>query len=317
MNTNIATVENFTDFYNMLHRDFEAVYKPMEQSQSVSTNNDNINLSVCRFVFAPGFELSISKYHIKNDFFLECEPQYNSVELQAIYEINNNKFPNKPDIFMRVFGDDNTTRRCAIHYRKGIYYSVEMAVTLQHLPHYIDVQALMGLRCAEYRLTNESLFSDVIGQIRNNFQMRNTQKLYYQAKSLELLSFIVSVLEKNNVKASTICSRLCTEDILAIKKAHEIIHDRYDTNLSIKQLASMVYINSDKLKTGYKSLYGMSVHEAVISRKMEVAYQFIMNEHMSVKDSSLQVGYSNQGHFIDLFRRYYGFTPGKLLLNAK
>lgn len=317
MNTNIAAVENFTDFYNILHRDFEAVYVPMEQSQSVTTNNDNINLSVCRYVFAPGFELSISKYHIKNDFFLECEPQYNSIELQAIYEIDNNNISSKPDIFMRIFGDDDTARRCTIHYQKGRYFSVEMAVTLQHLPRYIDVQALMGLRCAEYRLNNEPLFSYVIGQIRSNCQIGNTQKLYYQAKSLELLSFIVSVLEKNNINASKVCSRLCAEDIAAIKKVHEIIHDMYDTNLSIKQLAGMVYINSDKLKTGYRALYGMSVHESVISRKMEVAYRLITHEHTSVKDTSLQVGYSNQGHFIDLFRRYYGFTPGELLLNTR
>ncbi|WP_195199076.1 helix-turn-helix transcriptional regulator [Faecalispora jeddahensis] len=316
MNTSIATVENFTDFYNILHRDFEAVYVPMEQSQSVTTDNDNINLSVCRYVFAPGFELSISKYHIKNDFFLECEPQYSSIELQAIYEIDN-YIASKPDIFMRVFGDDDSTRHCAIHYQKGRYFAVEMAVTLQHLPRYIDVQALMGLRCAEYELNSELLFSDVIGQIRNNFQIGNMQKLYYQAKSLELLSFIVSVLEKNSINADKVCSRLCAEDIAAIKKAHEIIHDRYDTNLAIKQLASMVYINSDKLKTGYKALYGMSVHEAVISRKMEVAYRLVTHEHTSVKDTSLQVGYSNQGHFIDLFRRYYGFTPGELLLNAR
>ncbi len=316
MNTSIAAVENFTDFYNILHRDFKAVYMPMEQSQSVTSDNDNINLSVCRYVFAPGFELSISKYHIKNDFFLECEPEYNSIELQAIYETDNH-IANKPDIFMRIFGDDDTTRRCAIHYQKGRYFAVEMAVTLQHLPQYIDVQALMGLRCAEYKLNANPLFSDVIGQIRNNFQIGNMQKLYYQAKSLELLSFIVSVLEKNSINADKACSRFCSEDIVAIKKAHEIIRDRYDTNLTIKQLASMVYINSDKLKTGYKALYGMTVHEAVISRKMEVAYRLITHEHISVKDTSLQVGYSNQGHFIDLFRRYYGFTPGELLLNMK
>lgn len=317
MNTHIIAVDNFTDFYKMLHRDFEAVYVPMEQSQSVTTNNQNINLSVCRYVFAPGFELSISKYHIKNDFFLECEPQYNSIELQAIYELDKNKISSQPDILMRVFGDDDTTRHCAIHYQKGRYFSVEMAVTLQHLPHYIDMKALMGLQCAEYRLNNDPLFSDVMGQIRRNFQIGNIQKLYYQAKSLELLSFIISVLEKNNVNTREVCSRLCAEDIAAIKKAHDIIHDMYGINISIKQLTSMVYINSDKLKNGYKALYGMSVHEAVISRKMEVAYQLIMHEHTSVKDTSLQVGYSNQGHFIDLFRRYYGFTPGEVLLNMK
>lgn len=314
MNTNTMAVENFTAFYNMLRRDFEASYVPAKQSQSVITDNDNINLSVCRYVFAPGFELSLSNYHIKNDFYLEYEPQYSSVELQAICEMDNNKILDKPNIFMRVFGNDDTARHRVMHYKKGEYFSVEVAITLQYLPRYIDVKALMGLRCAEYVLDNEPIFSDVARQIYSNFQAGNTQRLYYQAKSLEILSFIVSVLERNSGNTDEVCSHLCTEDITAIKKAHEIIHEMYDSNLSIKQLSDMIYINSDKLKTGYKLLYGMSVHEAVISRKMEVAYQLITHERTSVKDTSLQVGYSNQGHFIDLFRRYYGFTPGELLV---
>ncbi|RFZ76262.1 AraC family transcriptional regulator [Lacrimispora amygdalina] len=36
-------------------------------------------------------------------------------------------------------------------------------------------------------------------------------------------------------------------------------------------------------------------------------------EGCSVKAASLSVGYRNEGHFIDLFRRYYNFTPGELL----
>jgi AraC-like DNA-binding protein len=92
-----------------------------------------------------------------------------------------------------------------------------------------------------------------------------------------------------------------------------MIQKRYGEDLTIKKLAEMAYINTDKLKTIYKAIYGTTVHDAVVTRKLEVAYHLISNKHYSVKDTSTSIGYSNQGYFIKLFRQHYGLTPGELL----
>jgi AraC-like DNA-binding protein len=191
-----------------------------------------------------------------------------------------------------------------------------MTVLLKHLSRYVDIGSLAGLCCTEYKIADADALIGllpIVHQIINSYQAGNMLKLFYQAKSLELLSIIVPILTEKRRLICSSCNGFCQEDIHAIMQANKIIEERYCETFSVKQLAAMVYINMDKLKTGYKEVYGTTVHEAVIARKMEIAYQLITNKHASVKAASSSVGYSNQGHFIDLFRRYYGVTPGKLL----
>lgn len=316
MSSNTQVIGNCTDFYNLLRVQSQAEYLPMEFGQSFRSDNERMLLNLSRFIFAPGFELAINHYTVKRDFILECEPQYNAVEFQVVFPLKNGKQNNDSGTFVRIFGCDDTSRHCTLPYKKGEYLAVEMVIFLQHLSCYIDLTALDKLCCQEYKITDSETLSGLFPVVQNmisNYQSGNMTNLFYHAKSLELLSIIIPVLKK---KRSLICSPrngLYREDINAIMLANQIIMERYTETLAVKQLASMVYINTDKLKTGYKEIYGITVHEAVITRKMEMAYQLILNKHASVKDASRSVGYSNQGHFIDLFRRYYGLTPGELL----
>ncbi|HWQ76143.1 MAG TPA: AraC family transcriptional regulator [Syntrophomonas sp.] len=316
MPRNAAVISNCTDFYNLLRIQSQATCIPIESGQSFYSDDENALLDLHRFIFAPGFELSINQYTVKRDFSLECEPQYNAVEFQAVFSLADGELNKAPNIFVRLYGSDGTSRNCTLNYKNGKYLVVEMIVLLQHLSCYMDISFLTGLCCAEYQITDSSALTSlltIVHHMINSYQSGNMLKLFYQAKSLELLSIITPVLAEKRGLICSSCNGLCKEDIHAIMQANKIIEERYSEPFSVKQLAAMVYINMDKLKTGYKEVYGTTVHEAVIARKMEIAYQLITNKHTSVKDVSLSVGYSNQGHFIDLFRRYYGVTPGELL----
>ena len=320
MPRNTEVISNCTDFYNLLRNQSQATCKPMECGQSFHSDDENALLDLHRFIFAPGFELSVNQYTVKKDFSLECEPQYNAVELQVVFSLGDGERTKEQNTFLRLYGSDGTSRHCTLNYKSGQYLVVEMIVLLQHLSCYMDISSLTGLCCAEYQITDSNALSGllpIVHHIVTSYKSGNMLKLFYQAKSLELLSIIIPVLTERRGLICSSCNGFCREDIEAIMQANKIIEDRYGETFSVKQLAAMVYINIDKLKTGYKEVYGTTVHEAVIARKMEIAYQLITNKHASVKDVSLSVGYSNQGHFIDLFRRYYGVTPGELLYNVK
>jgi AraC-like DNA-binding protein len=46
---------------------------------------------------------------------------------------------------------------------------------------------------------------------------------------------------------------------------------------------------------------------------MEKAREMLDSGKYSVSDAAWDLGYTNVSHFIELFRRHYGITPGKFL----
>lgn len=308
-------ISNCTDFYNLLCCQTKTSCIPAEFGQTFCGDNGNTVFTLYRFMFAPGFELSITKCTVKEDFYLECKPVYRAVEFQTTFELTEGKPNNNPNFILQFNSTDEAPGYCRSGYRKGEYLTVEMIVLLQNLSCYVDVTSFTGMCYTKFQIPDSkaSVLLSVVNQIIHSCFSGNRQMLYYQAKSLEMLSAIVPILtEKYAMRWSSIISSFSKEDVYAIMQADKIIKERYAELLPVKELAAMVYININKLKSGYKKLYGMTVHEAVTARKMEIAYRLIINEGCSVKDASLSVGYRNEGHFIELFRRYYNFTPGEL-----
>ena len=54
------------------------------------------------------------------------------------------------------------------------------------------------------------------------------------------------------------------------------------------------------------------VFEGVVEKRMEMAYRLLQSGKYKVKDVVWMVGYSNTSHFIDVFRKRYGVTPGEI-----
>ncbi|MCB0643417.1 MAG: helix-turn-helix transcriptional regulator, partial [Phaeodactylibacter sp.] len=74
------------------------------------------------------------------------------------------------------------------------------------------------------------------------------------------------------------------------------------------QLSSLVGINRQKLKTGFKSVYGNTIYKALREERLEHASLLLMAGR-SVKEAAEEVGYANQGHFASRFKEKYGVLP--------
>ena len=102
------------------------------------------------------------------------------------------------------------------------------------------------------------------------------------------------------------------ENVDKIKKAKGIIIARMAEPPTLKDLAQEVKLPINKLKEGFKQIYGESVFSFLFEYKMEVARQLLANWHTNVNEVGLKVGYSTSSHFIAAFKKKYGITPKKL-----
>ncbi|MEM7658989.1 MAG: AraC family transcriptional regulator [Bacteroidota bacterium] len=157
-----------------------------------------------------------------------------------------------------------------------------------------------------------SSLSMVVSQMFNESYVPSNDVLYYQGKSLELLSFYFHQEESD---AGEKCPFLLDEyKINQLRQAKRIVQEQMLQPPTLKELARIIGLNEYQLKVGFKNVYGKSVFQYLTEYKMEYARKLLDEQHLRVNEVSDKVGYSSPSHFIVAFKRHFGVTPKKYLM---
>lgn len=138
------------------------------------------------------------------------------------------------------------------------------------------------------------------------------KNMYYKGKGYELLSLFFNRNEDPNAEQ---CPFLIDEEnVLKLKKAKEIVISNMAEPPGLQELADQVGLNLKKLKMGFKQIYGDTVYGFLFDYKMEYARRLLDSGSYNVNEAGLKIGYSTASHFIAAFKKKYGTTPKKYLL---
>lgn len=94
-------------------------------------------------------------------------------------------------------------------------------------------------------------------------------------------------------------------------KVRGIIVQKYNTNITLREISRELAVNQDKIQNEFKREYGITIRQAIIHMRMQAALKLLENKELSVKQIAHILGYAKQGHFIDIFKRTFGKTPGQ------
>ena len=139
------------------------------------------------------------------------------------------------------------------------------------------------------------------------------KNLYYKGKGYELLSLYFNRSEDPNAEQ---CPFLIDEEnVLKIKKAKEIMISNMAEPPGLEELSDQVGLSLKKLKMGFKQIYGDTVYGFLFEYKMDYARQLLDSGSYNVNEVGLKIGYSTGSHFIAAFKKKFGTTPKKYLMN--
>lgn len=149
----------------------------------------------------------------------------------------------------------------------------------------------------------------VLDQILNYQPNPIVSGLYFKAKALELLSFYFNTSHEIDLEK---CPFLADEKNLAkIKLAKEIIIERFANPPTLQELADEIRLPINRLKEGFKQVYGDTVYGFLLDYKMDLARKLLTDGSLNVNEVGLKTGYSAASHFIAAFKKKYGVTPKK------
>ena len=149
----------------------------------------------------------------------------------------------------------------------------------------------------------------IINNILNSHKQTQLHKLYLNAKILELLSQYFN----SNDNASDCLFLMDEKDRLKIKEAKDILLKNIKSPPTIKEISNKLGINLNKLKTGFKEIYGKPMYTYLLYQKMELGKKLLSSKKYNVNEVSVKLGYSTATHFINAFKKIYNITPKKYL----
>jgi len=151
--------------------------------------------------------------------------------------------------------------------------------------------------------------SVVLNQIFNHKLHKSLERLYLKGKVFELLSLYFNFNEEPDK-----CPFLEDEEnVHKIKRAKEIITERMANPPSLPELASEIGLSLNKLKDGFKHIYGETVFTFLIDYKLDYARKLLETKKHNIAEVSDLIGYSTSSHFIAAFKKKFGTTPKKYL----
>ena len=152
----------------------------------------------------------------------------------------------------------------------------------------------------------------VLNQLMNYNLHPTIKPLYFKGKAYELISLYFNRPADADIEQ---CPFLADEEnVSKIKKAKQIMVSRMAEPPTLQELADEINLPINRLKEGFKQIYGDSVFSFLFDYKMEVARQLLATGSHNVNEVGLKVGYSTASHFIAAFKKKFGTTPKKFLM---
>lgn len=164
--------------------------------------------------------------------------------------------------------------------------------------------AFMG--CAPACSDLMQVASDVLSCQLSNQTARN---LYMRAKAMEALSIVLEKIAKEAEPALP-----TPGDRQRLLQARQLLESEYGRDWSIPALSCAVGLNEKRLQSGFKAMFGVSIHALLTQIRMDAAATLLL-QGCSVTDTAYATGFSSLSHFSKVFRANKGAAPKQWVLH--
>lgn len=95
------------------------------------------------------------------------------------------------------------------------------------------------------------------------------------------------------------------------EKMIELIHQYYDTDLTLEECAARLHYNANYLSSVFRKETNYFFSEYLSAYRFNVAKKWLVETDIPIKDIAARLRYNNSQNFIRSFRKQEGLTPGQ------
>jgi two-component system response regulator YesN len=94
-----------------------------------------------------------------------------------------------------------------------------------------------------------------------------------------------------------------------VKQAAQYIKENYNRELSLAEIAGLIYINPDYFSKLFKKEMGCTYAEYLTRTRVEEARKFLTNPSLTIAEVGKKVGYADPNYFSKVFKKIVGLPP--------
>ncbi|WP_395339760.1 helix-turn-helix domain-containing protein [Ningiella sp. W23] len=155
------------------------------------------------------------------------------------------------------------------------------------------------------KMTNDLIHNELKGPMRIALM---------KAKCLEILCKSINEIQKLRLQERHV--KLNEFDQAAIKRAHSILLEHFQSPPTVAELAKDVGVNRNKLFYGFKEVYGLGISDLVQDKKLELGYQMLSQSNISIQEVANLVGFKYQCNFSTAIKKKFGCSPSQIRANT-
>lgn len=129
----------------------------------------------------------------------------------------------------------------------------------------------------------------------------------------KLLPFTIDSISKRIIIYK---ESLAQTDNKIIQKVIYIVRKNIPNNISLKEVADIIYVNYSYLSRIFKQEIGITFKEYVTRQKMILAKE-LLKKGEKISRIAEHLSYNDSSYFTKVFRRYWKITPQQMLLIIK
>lgn len=131
---------------------------------------------------------------------------------------------------------------------------------------------------------------------------------YLKVKFQELFLYLTTV--KNKVFYND-RQYFAKSNIEIAKKINGYVLQNFDKTLTYERLSEQFHIKITTMKNCYKNIYGETVNNTIIKKRLETAAGLLKKSSLSITEIAFQVGYTDHSKFSNAFKKMYNLTPSE------
>ena len=94
-----------------------------------------------------------------------------------------------------------------------------------------------------------------------------------------------------------------------LRSVKAFVNENLSSNLSLTDIAALVQMGPCHFARAFKESTGLSPHQYLLRRRIDRAVEMLKDERSSLAGIAYDLGFSSQGHFTTVFRKFTGTQP--------
>lgn len=188
-------------------------------------------------------------------------------------------------------------------------------VSRQLMRRYLPDPELIGIQCAEKRITPEQrqYYSEFCEKLKELTVLYVNQQKTYQLRSTALiLDILACLIEHFSEPVTKSASEAKISNMERLEQICDYVEHHYGEEITLKEAADELGLNKEYFCRFFKQNTGSSFIRYVNQVRLNYIYQDLLHTDDSVQEIMERHGFYNQKLFYRMFKERYACTPREL-----